>query len=179
VTPKSVDSRDTVRFVTFTARMFDPQSNVGDVVAEGSRDTSWLSPETGTISFHKVEGTQHLYQARVPVSRWAGTRTWQTSAVWAWNSAQGSHAHGLPHRISPGSPVPARPATGPGARYALALNPEHHLGIRTWPEPHCVRRRVKCGSAVEHANLDDPVPIVVPVLTPSPASVSGIHAAPG
>ena len=43
VTPKSVDSRAAVGYVTFTARMVDVQSDVNEVVVDGAGDTSWLS----------------------------------------------------------------------------------------------------------------------------------------
>ena len=89
VTPKVVDTREAVRYVTFTARMVDVQSDIADygVGVYGSGDTSWLSPETGTISLDKVAGSRHLFRARVPVPRWVGNRTWRTTGVGAWNSA--------------------------------------------------------------------------------------------
>jgi hypothetical protein len=82
-----VDTRDAVSHVTFTARMVDRQSDVDWVVVDGSGDTSWLSPETGSIELTKVPGSSHRFRARVPVSRWVGERAWRTTGVWTWNSA--------------------------------------------------------------------------------------------
>jgi hypothetical protein len=87
VTPKSVDARDAIRYVTFTARMVDPQSTIGEVVVDGKGDTSWLSPEAGSIVLRKVAATLHLFRARVPVTRWVGDHRWRTAGVWTWNSA--------------------------------------------------------------------------------------------
>ncbi|HET6560776.1 MAG TPA: Ig-like domain-containing protein [Marmoricola sp.] len=87
VTPDTVDTTRAVQFVVFTARMVDRQSDIGEVVVDGTGDTSWLSPETGTISLTMVPGTRHLFSARVPVRRWLGMREWRTTAVGAWNSA--------------------------------------------------------------------------------------------
>jgi hypothetical protein len=87
VTPKSVDTRDKVRYVTFKARMVDRQSDVHWVVVDGSGDTSWLSPETGSVELTKVPGSRHRFRARVPVPRWVGDRAWRTTGVWTWNSA--------------------------------------------------------------------------------------------
>jgi hypothetical protein len=67
--------------------MVDRQSDVDMVVVNGRGDTSWLSPESGSISLDKVPGTRHLFRARVPVATWVGDRPWHTEAVWAWNSA--------------------------------------------------------------------------------------------
>ena len=87
VTPTAVDTRDAVRYVTFTARMVDRQSDVDSVYVDGSRNTSWLSPETGSIELGPVPGHRHRFRARVPVARWIGDREWGTTAVWTWNSA--------------------------------------------------------------------------------------------
>ena len=87
VTPTAVDTRDAVRFVTFTARMVDRQSEVDSVLVDGRGNTSWLSPETGSIELTPVPGSRHRFRARVPVARWVGERAWSTTDVWTWNSA--------------------------------------------------------------------------------------------
>lgn len=92
VTPTAVNTREAVKYVTFTARMVDTESDIADdeVVVDGAGDTSWLSPDTGSIILDKVAGSRDLFRARVPVPRWVGNRTWRTTDVWAWNTADGS-----------------------------------------------------------------------------------------